>query len=123
MSDRVLADALVAFHAGFILFVCLGGLLVLRWPRLLWLHLPCAAWGVLVELMGWVCFLTPLENELRRQAGLAGYEGGFIENYVIPVVYPERLTRAIQIGAGLLALGLNAIAYSVLLSRRRRPNP
>ncbi len=110
----------MAFHLAFVLFVVFGAFLALRWPRLAWLHVPCAAWGTLVELMGWICPLTPLENRLRGEAGLAGYPGGFIENYVIPVVYPEHLTRALQIGAGLLALCLNVIAYSVLLKRLKR---
>ncbi|HSF03414.1 MAG TPA: DUF2784 domain-containing protein, partial [Solirubrobacterales bacterium] len=82
MGYRAAADALVAFHLGFILFVMLGALLAFRWPRVAWLHLPCAVWGAWVELAGWVCPLTPLEVELRRKAGLEGYRGGFIENYV-----------------------------------------
>ncbi len=105
---------MVAFHLAFIVFVSLGALAVLRWPRLAWLHVPCVLWGAFVELAGRICPLTPLENSLRAKAGLAGYAGGFIENYVIPVVYPENLTRAVQVGAGLLVLAINLAAYGYL---------
>ena len=114
MGYRVLADAVVAFHLAFILFVLLGVALAFRWPRIVWLHLPCAAWGAWVELAGWICPLTPLEIELRRNAGLEGYSGGFIENYVIPVVYPEALTRALQVIIGVAVLAMNALLYWAL---------
>jgi Protein of Unknown function (DUF2784) len=111
---RVLADAVVALHLAFILFVALGASLTFRWPRIVWLHVPCAAWGAWVELAGWICPLTPLEIELRRNAGLEGYSGGFIENYVIPVVYPEALTRALQVIIGAAVLTMNALLYRAL---------
>ena len=114
MGYRVLADAVVAFHLAFILFVLLGAALAFRWPRMVWLHLPCAAWGAWVELVGWICPLTPLEIELRRNAGLEGYSGGFIENYVIPVVYPEALNRTLQVVIGAAVLALNALLYRAL---------
>ena len=85
----LLADLLVLFHATFVLFVVAGGLLVLKWPRLAWLHIPCALWGVLIEFGGWICPLTPLENTLRQRAGEAGYSGGFVEHYVLHVLYPS----------------------------------
>lgn len=116
---RLLTDALVVFHLAFILFVLGSAVLVLRWPRLAWLHLPCAVWGALVELLGWVCPLTPLESELRERAGLAGYAGGFVEHYLIPVLYPEHLTRGLQIGAAAVVLAVNVLAYRALLRRRR----
>ena len=119
MGSRVLADALVAFHLAFIVFVMLGALPAFRWPRVVWVHLPCVAWGVFVELAGWICPLTPLEVELRRKAGLQGYTGGFIENYVIPVVYPDALTRALQVGLGFAALALNVFLYWKLWRRSR----
>ncbi len=119
MGYRAVADALVAFHLGFILFVMLGALLAFRWPRVVWLHLPCAVWGTWVELAGWVCPLTPLEVELRQKAGLEGYSGGFIENYVIPVVYPDALTRAAQLVLGIAALAVNAFLYWRLWRRSR----
>ena len=114
MGYRVLADAVVALHLAFILFVALGASLAFRRPRIVWLHVPCAAWGAWVELAGWICPLTPLEIELRRNAGLEGYSGGFIENYVIPVVYPEALTRALQVIIGAAVLMMNALLYLAL---------
>jgi hypothetical protein len=93
---RLLADLVVVVHLGFVAFVVAGGLLVLRWPRLAWAHLPCAVWGALIEFAGWVCPLTPLENDLRRLGGEAGYEGGFVERYLTSVLYPHGLTRTHQ---------------------------
>src|SRR5207237_1335099 len=80
----------------FVGFVGLGGFLAGRWSRVAWLHVPCALWGAVIEYQGWVCPLTPLENDLRRRAGLAGYAGGFVEHYVLPVLYPAGLTRPTQ---------------------------
>jgi hypothetical protein len=100
--------------------VALGGLLVLRWPRLAWLHLPAAAWGALIELAGWICPLTPLENRFRRLGGEAGYEGGVVETYVLEALYPEGLAREVQIALGLLVLAVNGAVYAVLLRRRWR---
>src|SRR5512146_3503694 len=88
MTFRVLADAVVAVHLAFVAFVLLGGLLAIRWPRLAWVHLPCAAYGAAIEIGGWICPLTPLENVLRHRAGEAGYTGGFVEHYLLPVLYP-----------------------------------
>lgn len=116
---RHLADAVVILHFAFVLFVVLGGLLVLRWPRLAWLHLPAAAWGALIELGGWICPLTPLENRFRHRAGESGYAGGFVEHYVLPVLYPPELTRGVQIALGLAVLGVNLAVYGSLLARRR----
>jgi hypothetical protein len=120
MPYRLLADLVVLLHAGFVIFVVFGGLALIRWPRLIWVHLPAAAWGALIEIAGWICPLTPLENSLRRLAGQGGYPGGFIEHYVIPVLYPQGLTRSIQIGMGVAVLVLNAVIYSLIVVRRRR---
>jgi hypothetical protein len=117
---RVLADALVAIHLGFVLFVVLGGLLVLRFPRAAWLHLPAAIWGAWVEWTDTVCPLTPLQNHLRRLGGEAGYRGGFIEHYLLPVLYPAGLTRNLQYVLGALVVGVNLFAYGRLLVRARR---
>jgi len=114
------ADLLIALHLCFILFVAVGGLLALRWPRLVWAHLPAAIWGASIELGGWICPLTPLENSLRRSAGEAGYTGGFIEHYLVPLVYPQGLTRNMQIGMGIAILAVNALAYGALIVRNRR---
>ena len=120
MFWRMAADALVVIHLGFILFVLLGGLLALRWPRLIWLHLPAVAWGIVVECLHLGCPLTPWENQLRRMAGQAGYEGGFIEHYLIPLIYPAGLTPAIQLWLGAIVVLVNAAVYAWLIGRWRR---
>ena len=119
MIYRALADLILALHLVFVLFVVLGGLLVLRWPRTAWLHIPAAAWGVLIEYTGWICPLTPLENSFRTRGGEAGYSGGFIEHYIQPVLYPAGLTRGTQIVLGSFVLLLNLSAYGILLTRAR----
>ncbi len=123
MLQHWLANLVVLVHLGFVVFVCLGGVAVLRWPRLAWLHVPAAAWGVLIELTGWVCPLTPLENTLRRSAGEAGYEGGFIHHYITKVLYPENLSRVTQVVLAIVAFGINAAVYLWLWRRRRRQSP
>jgi uncharacterized protein DUF2784 len=116
---RTLADVVVLAHFGFILFVVLGGLLVLRWPKLVWLHLPAAAWGILIEFFGWVCPLTPLENHWRALGGQAGYSGGFVQHYIVSLIYPDRLTRGAQIALGMLVLALNGIVYWRVFHRQK----
>ncbi len=118
MPYRLLADLVLGLHFLFVLFVVLGGLLVLRWPRLAWVHLPVAAYGALIELVGWVCPLTPLEKSLRDRAGGAGYEGGFIEHYILPVLYPEGLTKTVQLALGMLVIVVNLLVYGWVLRRR-----
>ena len=121
MPYALLASLVLLLHLAFILFVALGGLAVLRWPRLIWLHLPCVAWGVAVELAGWYCPLTPLENHFLRLAGQQGYEGDFLQHYLLATIYPEGLTRGAQTVIGLTALLINALIYGWWLwSRRRR---
>jgi hypothetical protein len=107
----LLADVLLLLHGAFVLFVIAGGLLVLQWPRVAWIHLPAAIWGALIEFAGFVCPLTPLENAWRRAAGGRPYEGGFIEHYVTAALYPSGLTRPIQIGLGLLVVAVNGWVY------------
>jgi hypothetical protein len=115
------ADLLALVHLAFILFVALGVLLVLRWPALVFAHLPAVVWGIFIELHGGVlCPLTPLEQTLRRTAGKSGYDGGFIDHYIMPLIYPPGLTRGMQIGLGLGVLAVNLIGYGVLVARRRR---
>lgn len=115
-----LADAVVVTHVGFVLFVLLGGLLVLRWPRLGWVHLPAAAWGVWIEASGWVCPLTPLENWLRRRGGGDGYTSGFVEHYVVPLLYPAALTRELQWVLAAVVVLVNMAVYALVLYRRGR---
>lgn len=116
----LLADLVVAVHLAFIVFAVAGGALVLRRPRLAWLHLPAVLWGAAVVAFGWICPLTPLENRLRAAAGEAGYAGDFVERYLVPLIYPPGLTRELQIllGVGLLLLNLGVY---LRLWRRRRP--
>ena len=119
MSYRLLADAVLLAHAAFVAFVMLGGLLVLRWPRIAWVHLPAAAWGAGIEFAGGICPLTPLENHWRRLAGQHGYEHGFVEQYVVAVLYPEGLTRGTQVLLGLLVVAVNAILYLIAWRRKQ----
>ena len=106
-----LADAILILHLAFILFVVLGGFLVL-WRRwLIRLHLPVVVWGVLIEFAGWICPLTPLENWLRMQGGDRGFSGGFINHYLVSLIYPEGLTRELQWLLGALVLAINAGIY------------
>jgi hypothetical protein len=119
MGYRLLADILVGIHFLFVVFVVAGGFLTWRWPRLAWIHVPVALWGVLIEFAGWICPLTPLENSLRRAAGQAGYTGGFVEHYVIPVVYPGALTRDIQLALGVAVIAINVVVYGRLARRLR----
>ena len=114
-----LADLVVIAHGLFILFVVAGGLLAWRWPRIAWLHLPAAAWGVLIEWSGWICPLTPLENTLRQAAGQGGYSGGFVERYLLPLIYPTGLTPALQLWLGLAVVLVNAAVYALWWRRRR----
>lgn len=114
---------MVVVHLAFVLFVVLGGLLVLRWPRVAWVHLPAAAWGVAIELAGWICPLTPLEVRLRRLGGGAGYAGGFVETYLLPVLYPRGLTREVQVVLAALVVAVNLVVYTAALWRRRRSSP
>ena len=120
MPYRILADVVVVTHALFVVFVVLGGFLVLRWPRVIWLHVPAAIWGALIEFMDWPCPLTPLENHFRRLAGEGGYEGGFIEHYVLSLLYPETLPRSVQLGLGIGVIAINAVAYTLVAAKRRR---
>jgi hypothetical protein len=117
---RLMADATFLLHLAFVVFVLLGGLLVVRWPRAAWAHLPAVAWGAWVELAGSVCPLTPLENWLREQGGAAAYRSSFIEHYVLPVLYPASLTRDLQWALGGIVLLINAAVYLALFGRRKR---
>jgi hypothetical protein len=115
----LLADAVLVAHLAFVLFVTLGGLLVLKWRRLAWLHGPAAAWGATIEFAGWICPLTPLENDFRARAGQSGYEGDFIARDLLPVLYPEGLTRQDQLLLGSAALAFNLAVYAWVWRRAR----
>lgn len=120
MLYTFLADALVLLHLTFIVFVVAGGLLLLKWPGLVWIHLPAAVWGAVVEFQGWICPLTPLEVHLRQLAGERGYPGGFIDNYVLALMYPEGLTGEIQVVLGAMVVLVNLLIYAAVWRRRRR---
>jgi Protein of Unknown function (DUF2784) len=117
---RAAADAVLVFHFLFVLFVVLGGALVLRWPKFAWWHLPAIAWAAFVEFSGWICPLTPLEISLWRSAGEAGYAGDFIEHYIVAAIYPEGLTREVQLVLGAAVILLNGTIYLALWYRRAR---
>lgn len=117
MIYRMAADGLVLFHGLFIIFVLLGGLLLLKWRGLVWLHVPAAIWGVLVEVFHLTCPLTYWENLLRLKAGLQGYEGGYVEHYLLPVIYPAGLTAGIQLVLGSVVLLINGAVYWRLCRR------
>ena len=116
-----LAEVVVVVHFCFVLFVLFGGLLALRWRWVRWVHLPAAVWGALISFAGWICPLTPLEKWLRRQGGQGGYEGSFIEHYILALLYPRGLTRPVQLALGLIVIALNVYIYSRVFSRSRRP--
>ena len=123
MLYRWLADLVLVVHLAFVVFVVLGGLLLLRWPRMAWVHAPAAIWGILTEYAGLICPLTPLEIALRRRGGEEGYTGGFIEHHVTAWLYPSGLSRGMQVVLGTLALALNAAVYwRVVVHHRRRPS-
>jgi Protein of Unknown function (DUF2784) len=111
MSYHLAATTIALVHLAFILFVIFGGFLVLRWPKLMWIHLPAAVWGVLIEWFNWYCPLTKWENYFLQQAGRAGYSGGFVAHYIMPVIYPAGLTRGHEIVIGVFVLVLNAGIY------------
>ncbi len=119
MLYQLAADLLVLLHCGFILFVIFGSALLLRWPRLVWLHLPAAAWGVLIEFSGWICPLTPWENQFRHLAGQGSYSESFIEQYLLPLIYPAELTRELQLILGGGVLLVNLLGYGFWLYKKR----
>ncbi len=121
MGYRLLADGIVLLHGLFVLFVVFGALLAFWRPRVLWWHLPAAIWGALIELFGWICPLTPLEQHFRSRAGQAGYSGGFIEHYVTSLIYPAGLTQHAQRILGVLVILINSCLYWLLWRRARFP--
>jgi hypothetical protein len=115
----LLADLVLVVHFAFVLFVALGGVLVLRWPRLAWLHIPAALWGIAIEFAGWICPLTPIEIRFRELACESTYEGDFIARYLVPLIYPEGLTCEAQVTLGAATLIVNAAIYIIVWRRTR----
>jgi len=118
MIYRILADLVLLAHAAFVFFVIFGGLFALWKPKIAYLHLPALLWGATVIAMGWICPLTPLENALRLMAGQENYQGGFIQHYMLRAIYPEGLTREIQIMLAMLLAAGNLAVYAALYHRR-----
>ncbi|MBF0187202.1 MAG: DUF2784 domain-containing protein [Magnetococcales bacterium] len=123
MTWRVLADLVAVVHLLFVLFVLFGGFLVMRWPRMAWIHLPSVAWGITVEMMGWICPLTHLENRFRFLGWQEGYGESFIDHYILPLIYPALLLgetppRALFITIGVAVFVINAALYRQVLKRR-----
>ena len=120
MTYRVLADLVLLTHFAFAAFTVLGGLLVLRWRTLLWLHLASVFWGVVIQWANWTCPLTPLESYLREGGGEGGYRGGFIEHYVRMILYPENLTVELRYVLGIVLIAVNLLVYGYVFLRRGR---
>jgi hypothetical protein len=116
----LLADLVVGVHLAFVVFVVLGGLLVMKWPRLIWIHLPAVLWGVAIELFGWICPLTPLENWLRHKGGEENYQFDFVAHYLLPMLYPQGLTRRSQVVLGALVIIVNLAIYGWIFRSRKR---
>jgi hypothetical protein len=120
MLAGLTADLIVIIHFSFILFVLFGGLLLLRWRKLIWLHLPAVAWGIWIEFSGQICPLTPLEVWLRQRAGEQGYQHSFTEEYLLPLIYPEALTRELQMVLGIVVILLNLGVYLFVFRRWKK---
>ena len=112
MRYRILVDAIAFAHFAFVLFVAFGGLLVLRWRKVAWVHLPAAIWGALIEMTNWNCPLTEYENMFRTRAGMQGYSEGFIAHYLFAVIYPAGLTRGIQFAIAIFVFAINTAVYA-----------
>jgi hypothetical protein len=123
MLYDLLATAVVLLHFSFVLFVVGGGLLLYKWPWLAWLHLPAVIWAALLEFNSWVCPLTPLEQQLRSAAGQAGYSGGFVDHYLLALLYPVGLDGNMQIILGSLVVVINVLVYGVLGWHRKGRRP
>ncbi|NIR48672.1 DUF2784 domain-containing protein [candidate division KSB1 bacterium] len=117
---QFLADVVVVLHFAFVVFAILGGLLVLKWRKAVFLHVPAVVWAALVEFAGWMCPLTPLENWLRMQGGGSAYRGDFVQRYILPVLYPSGLTREIQVVLGLLVIAVNVLVYWYVFVAKRK---
>lgn len=116
MVYRTLADLVLIVHFAFVVFALFGAFSVVRWRWLVWIHVPLALWAVVVEFTGWLCPLTPLEHWLRSKSGMTVQNIGFVEQYLLPLLYPTALTRRLQIVLGIIVLGMNGLIYSWVLA-------
>ncbi|MCS6319352.1 MAG: DUF2784 domain-containing protein [Nitrospira sp.] len=120
MWYRIGADLVLLLHLAFVLFVMTGGLLLLKWPRLAWLHLPAAIWGAMIEYTGWICPLTPIENTLLTMAGESAYNSDFIGHYLLPLLYPAGLTGNVQVLLGTVVVLVNGMIYWLVFGKPSR---
>ena len=120
MIYNFLADLVVVLHGLFVLFVLLGGFLLFWKSSVAWYHIPAVFWAAGIEFLGWICPLTPLENMLREKAGVAGYDTGFVEHYIVPILYPASLTRQMQINLGIIVLSINVGLYLIVWHSLRK---
>ncbi|MGD9174725.1 MAG: DUF2784 domain-containing protein [Desulfobacterales bacterium] len=120
MAYHLLADGVLGIHFSFVVFAMLGALLLIRWPRIVWGHLPAVAWAAWIEFSGNICPLTPLENALRIRGGGSGYVGDFVGHYILGLLYPDGLTRRIQIVFGALVLVINMAIYGYVFFWRKK---
>jgi hypothetical protein len=120
MLNHILSDLVILTHFSFVLFVIIGGFLVIRWKRIAWLHIPAFLWAGLVEIAGFQCPLTPLESWLAERSGAGAYRTGFVEHHIIPILYPASLTRDLQVALGFFVLLVNLGIYGVLFRRTHR---
>jgi len=118
MIYKILSDSIVVIHLAFILFVCLGAFLVFKWPGILWIHLPCAIWGAILEFFNLICPLTPLENYFRKLSGIPEYHSGFIDHYILPIIYPDSLTPEKQMIFGLFVVIINVLVYGLIILKK-----
>ena len=119
MLAHLLANTLLLVHLLFIVFALFGGFFLFRYRWIAWLHIPAFIWAAMISFAGWICPLTPWEVSLRKAAGEVGYTGGFIEQYITPVIYPEGYTREFAIAAGITVLVINLLIYGIVIYRRR----
>ena len=115
---RLLAELVVLVHFAFVLFVILGGFLVARRRSVMFCHLAAVVWAALIEFSGWICPLTPLENRLRLKSGSDAYHSDFVGNYILPILYPEGLTRETQIALGAMVIVINLGIYGWALRHK-----
>lgn len=120
MLYRIAADIVILLHFAFIVFALAGGLLAFKWRWIMWLHIPAAIWAAVIIMLGWICPLTPLENMLRQAGGVEAYSSGFIEYYLLPVIYPSGLDREMFIVMGIVVIVINAIVYTLLFREHEK---
>ena len=120
MFHLVMANVVVVFHLVFVLFVVFGGVLLVRWRRVVWVHAPSVVWGIVVESTGYICPLTPIENLFRELGGELGYRGDFLEQYILPILYPIGLTRGDQLVLGVVVFVVNIVFYGYAFIYKKR---